>query len=124
MGFTKNGFRVQVVELNPFHKGAGAALFNWRDHRELFMHGPFEFRTVGKEYNRTLGGPCDGPLSPLPSFWQKYVRRHVSEKLNEPYDVEEANAEWREKAAYMAAGGAIATAIAVGIVALIVTKKR
>jgi hypothetical protein len=29
---------------NPFHNGAGGCLFNWRDNRDQFMHGPFEFR--------------------------------------------------------------------------------
>jgi len=36
--------RVLVIELNPFHAGAGAALFNWKTDRERFLNGPFEFR--------------------------------------------------------------------------------
>jgi len=53
--------RVLIVELNPFvslcpnknnhltsrqHIGAGAGLFTWREHRELFMNGPYTFRIV------------------------------------------------------------------------------
>jgi hypothetical protein len=35
---------VMIVELNPFHIGAGACLFSWQHDREIFMNGPLEFR--------------------------------------------------------------------------------
>jgi len=37
---------VKVIELNPFHIGAGAGLFSWKNDRELFMNGPFVFKII------------------------------------------------------------------------------
>jgi len=38
--------RILVVELNPFHQGAGAGEFSWSKDRALFMNGPFEFSVL------------------------------------------------------------------------------
>ncbi len=69
--------RVLVIELNPFHIGAGAALFSWKTDRELFMHGPpdgrgFELR-VATELEQD-------PFSVLPPRWAAYIaaRRKAS----------------------------------------------
>ncbi|KAG2378917.1 hypothetical protein C9374_008065 [Naegleria lovaniensis] len=40
---------VMVIELNPFHIGAGACLFSWKQDRQIMMFGPQEFRI--KEQN-------------------------------------------------------------------------
>lgn len=50
---------IKIVELNPFvrlngstpsnhpqHIGAGACLFSWKENRDLFLNGPFEFRII------------------------------------------------------------------------------
>jgi len=37
---------IKIIEMNPFQTGAGGGLFNWREHRELFLNGPFEFRIL------------------------------------------------------------------------------
>jgi len=39
---------IKVIELNPFHIGAGPGLFTWRENRELFMNGPFELRVYNE----------------------------------------------------------------------------
>jgi len=67
--------QVKVIELNPFHIGAGAALFSWKEHRELFMNGPFEFRVVEKV---KLKG-----MELLPAFWEKTLKAIVEEVSTE-----------------------------------------
>jgi len=62
--------RVYVIELNPFHTGAGACLFSWRENRELFMNGPFEFRVVE--------APHENPLAALPAFWEKKLTFYLN----------------------------------------------
>lgn len=79
---------VLVVELNPFHIGAGlccclffpcslifgakgAALFSWREDRALFLHGPaggagFELRVATRLEER--------PFDILPARWAEYIR--------------------------------------------------
>lgn len=66
-----------VIEINPFHNGAGAGLFSWRDHRELFMHGPpsgvgFELRLA-----REL---TPDPYHVLPTRWTEYIRAHRAQR--------------------------------------------
>jgi hypothetical protein len=39
---------IKIIELNPFHIGAGAGLFDWKTDRDLFFNGPFEYRIVEK----------------------------------------------------------------------------
>lgn len=57
--------RVLIIELNPFHNGAGAALFSWARDRERFMHGPFELR-ITKELK-------ESPKEILPPFWVRFI---------------------------------------------------
>jgi len=59
---------VTIIELNPFHTGAGAGLFSWKDHRELFMNGPFEFRIVES--------PPENAKESIPIQWQKFIDQH------------------------------------------------
>ena len=54
-----------VIELNPFHIGAGAGLFTWKDDRELFLHGPLELR-LAQELP-------ENALEILPPPWRRYV---------------------------------------------------
>eukprot|EP00128_Syssomonas_multiformis_P011045 Colp12_sorted_trinity150504_noHs@24896 len=63
--------KIYLIELNPFHIGAGPGLFKWRDHRELFMHGPYEFRIVEKDH--------ESPLSVLPVPWEKALHAVLAE---------------------------------------------
>lgn len=35
---------IKIVELNPYGEAAGSALFNWNTDKNIFEHGPFEFR--------------------------------------------------------------------------------
>jgi len=57
---------VMVVELNPFHIGAGACLFSWQKDRELFMNGPFTFKII-EEQNPAISE------SMIPIKWKKMI---------------------------------------------------
>lgn len=61
--------KIYVIELNPFHTGAGPCLFTWRENRELFMNGPFEFRVVQ--------APGENPLHGLHGFWERTLSRYL-----------------------------------------------
>jgi len=81
----QNG-NVIVIELNPFHIGAGAALFSWKDDRELFLNGPFEFRVTEKM-------PKD-PKDILPIGWIKFLNAKYHPDLlekNQPKEDEQEN---------------------------------
>ena len=67
--------KVFVIELNPFHIGAGPALFTWKDNRELFMNGAFEFRIVEKLKLDSL--------EKLPVFWERNIKELVERVYNE-----------------------------------------
>jgi gamma-glutamylcyclotransferase (GGCT)/AIG2-like uncharacterized protein YtfP len=41
---------VVLIELSPFLRCTGTALFNWKVNKHLLMHGPFEFRLRTTEY--------------------------------------------------------------------------
>eukprot|EP01124_Arcella_intermedia_P011292 TRINITY_DN17705_c0_g1_i2.p1 TRINITY_DN17705_c0_g1~~TRINITY_DN17705_c0_g1_i2.p1 ORF type:complete len:226 (+),score=50.84 TRINITY_DN17705_c0_g1_i2:462-1139(+) len=58
--------KVKVVELNPFHIGAGACMFAWRTDRELFMNGPFTFRVI-EEQNPEISKEI------IPIKWKKMI---------------------------------------------------
>jgi len=68
--------RVYLIEINPFHNGAGACLFTWREHREVFMNGPFEFRVVES--------PQDNCLLALHATWQKQLETIITQKTRPP----------------------------------------
>ena len=40
----EDNMQVILIELNPFSKASGAALFDWHEDREILEKGPFEFR--------------------------------------------------------------------------------
>jgi len=67
---------VYIIEINPFHNGAGACLFTWREHREIFMNGPFEFRVVQS--------PRDDCLTVLHANWQRQLESIVMQKTRPP----------------------------------------
>lgn len=63
-----------IIELNPFHIGAGACLFSWRNDRERFLNGPFELRVVEKI--------PDNSFDMIPLKWQKWInQRYYPERL-------------------------------------------
>ena len=68
--------KVYLIEINPFHNGAGACLFTWREHREVFMNGPFEFRVVES--------PQDDCLTALHATWQKQLETIIMQKTQPP----------------------------------------
>ena len=68
--------KVILIEINPFHNGAGACLFTWREHREVFMNGPFEFRVVES--------PQDNCLTALHATWQKQLETIITQKTRPP----------------------------------------
>ena len=68
--------KVFLIEINPFHNGAGACLFTWREHREVFMNGPFEFRVVES--------PQDDCLTALHATWQKQLETIIMQKTRAP----------------------------------------
>jgi len=55
-----------VIELNPFHIGAGACLFSWEKDRELFMNGPFTFKIIEEEHPEIS-------KSIIPIKWKKMI---------------------------------------------------
>jgi len=59
--------RVMVIELNPFHIGAGTGLFTWREDRETFLNGPFQFRI-------TTEVPKD-VKEIIPIKWAKWIKK-------------------------------------------------
>ncbi|KAH3765875.1 Ras subfamily protein [Pelomyxa schiedti] len=61
--------RVMIIELNPFHSGAGASLFSWKNDREKFMNGPFEFRIV----EEPITNPEEDPLLLVPAKWRNFI---------------------------------------------------
>ena len=67
---------VYIIEINPFHNGAGACLFTWREHRELFMNGPFEFRVVQS--------PRDDCLTVLHANWQSQLESIIMQQTQLP----------------------------------------
>eukprot|EP01094_Clydonella_sp_ATCC50884_P018085 TRINITY_DN3287_c0_g1_i1.p1 TRINITY_DN3287_c0_g1~~TRINITY_DN3287_c0_g1_i1.p1 ORF type:complete len:702 (-),score=295.00 TRINITY_DN3287_c0_g1_i1:1173-3278(-) len=74
--FVRQDGSVLVIELNPFHNGAGAGLFSWRDDRELFLHGPLEMR---------VSPPTVDPYDVLPVQWKRHIdaRRHADEGVGD-----------------------------------------
>ena len=69
-----------IIELNPFHVGAGTGLFSWKADRELFLNGPangvgFELR-VCKELEKE-------PFNILPSRWQKFCVAERQQQLEQ-----------------------------------------
>ncbi len=72
---------VKVIEINPFHNGAGACLFSWSSDRRLFMNGPFEFRCVKS--------PIENVLSQLPggSTWEEHARKMVAANTRKSCDL-------------------------------------
>lgn len=62
-----------VIELNPFHIGAGAGLFTWREHRHLFMHGPDSGKGFELRLCERVG---DNPYKVLPNQWVAHIRQH------------------------------------------------
>jgi hypothetical protein len=77
--YIKKDGGVLIIELNPFHNGAGAALFSWAKDRERFLHGPFEFR-ITRELK-------ENPKDILPPFWVRKINSFFAdEKENQQKD--------------------------------------
>ena len=81
--YVKSDNQVMVIELNPFHIGAGAALFSWRENRDLFLNGPFEFRIL--EHVR------EDTYEIIPLKWQKWINRRYHPERLEQVSQEESN---------------------------------
>ena len=66
--YLKKNNEVMVIELNPFHNGAGAGLFDWAKDRELFLNGPLQMRVLEK-------GKSEGqdPVSFIPNRWRRWI---------------------------------------------------
>lgn len=67
--YVRRDNRVMIIELNPFHNGAGGCLFNWREDRLRFMNGPFEFRIT-----ETLK---EDPRDIIPNGWMKLINAYL-----------------------------------------------
>ncbi|KAF0982944.1 hypothetical protein FDP41_010923 [Naegleria fowleri] len=61
---------VMVIELNPFHIGAGACLFSWKQDRQIMMFGPQEFRIKEQNADESIY------KSFLTVPWEKYLVLH------------------------------------------------
>lgn len=64
--------RVWIIELNPFHIGAGAGHFSWKTDRALFMNGPLDFRVTG-----TIPGDA---YDYIPPRWRRYLEALLAPK--------------------------------------------
>lgn len=64
-----------IIELNPFHVGAGPCLFSWRLDRERFLNGPYEFRIVENAQNDSF--------DVIPLKWQKWIKKRYYPELEE-----------------------------------------
>ncbi len=88
--YITTGNQVVIIELNPFHNGAGGGLFSWAKDRELFLNGPLEFR-ITKELKE------DPRESLLPS-WQRFIdslfEEVVEEELQGPQQSQEGSPKW------------------------------
>jgi len=63
--------KTYIIELNPFHNGAGAGLFSWSTDRHILMHGPLEFRYVTEEPDEQLFSAV------LSVQWEQYlIKKH------------------------------------------------
>eukprot|EP01111_Echinosteliopsis_oligospora_P012071 TRINITY_DN4101_c0_g3_i1.p1 TRINITY_DN4101_c0_g3~~TRINITY_DN4101_c0_g3_i1.p1 ORF type:complete len:380 (-),score=102.02 TRINITY_DN4101_c0_g3_i1:62-1201(-) len=69
--------RIIIIELNPFHQGAGAGLFSWKTDRNLFMNGPFEARVMD-----TPASVRD-PMEYIPPFWLRYIKEIIERPSKE-----------------------------------------
>jgi len=65
-----DGDKFYVIELNPFHIGAGACLFSWKLDRDLFLNGPFEIRVQTNHFK----GDYQSILS---IGWEKFLQKHL-----------------------------------------------
>jgi hypothetical protein len=104
--YSKSG-KPLIIELNPFHIGAGAALFSWRLDRELFLNGmncrivelnsedifnrpgltPFDCHHVGPFEFRIVEKVPEYPFDIIPLRWQKWLnKRYHPERLEAPVD--------------------------------------
>lgn len=76
VGFDASPLRILVVELNPFHIGAGTGLFSWRLDRHLFLHGVegggFELR-IAQQVE-------ENPYEVLPTRWKDYILKKREER--------------------------------------------
>eukprot|EP01117_Protostelium_nocturnum_P008561 TRINITY_DN3076_c0_g1_i1.p1 TRINITY_DN3076_c0_g1~~TRINITY_DN3076_c0_g1_i1.p1 ORF type:complete len:391 (-),score=115.60 TRINITY_DN3076_c0_g1_i1:602-1774(-) len=63
--------RIYIIELNPFHNGAGGGLFSWSKNRDLFMNGPLEFRIVNSEKELD-----EDPWEFITTYWLRLIKSH------------------------------------------------
>lgn len=75
-----------IIELNPFHIGAGPCLFRWKEDRDLFLNGPFEFRIVESE-------PSDA-IEAVPPKWTRWIRSQLAGPDTEGVHGEENSNGW------------------------------
>ena len=67
---------VMIIEINPFHNGAGACNFSWAKDRDLFMNGPQEWRFTEKE-------EAEGNLSSLLTVqWERIILAELDKRRN------------------------------------------
>jgi len=83
--FFVTGDSIYIIEINPFHSGAGAALFSWKENRELFLNGPFEFRVVDQL--------TSNPKEVMPKTWIRFIndKFHPKSKVTDDDDEVEEN---------------------------------
>ncbi len=63
---------IKIIEINPFHIGAGAGKFSWAKDRQILMHGPLEFR-----YNEILPQTDDHYQLIFSVQWERYVKQQL-----------------------------------------------
>jgi len=107
--FFVDGDNIFVIELNPFHNGAGACLFSWREHRELFMNGPYQFKVVEAAHKN--------PLEQLPAFWERKLSQYVVESELPVKQIPEESVQDEERSKMFQIGSVVALVAAIGFAA-------
>ena len=84
--FNPNTEEVTVIEISPFLPCTGAALFHWKNTKEVLENGPFEFRL-----NKTIHPQLDDIVEanwedrwkgPCPKYWEYYKNKIPDPKIS------------------------------------------
>lgn len=66
---------IKIIEINPFHIGAGAGKFSWAKDRSVLMHGPLEFR-----YNQILPQTDEHYQLVFSVQWERFVKQEIEQQ--------------------------------------------
>lgn len=70
------GKNIKIIEINPFHIGAGSGKFSWSQDRKILLEGPLEFR-----YNQILPNTDEHYQTVFSVQWERIVKQEVENLL-------------------------------------------